>query len=108
MPRYLSLFKYSPDGAKGFLKEKAAAREAASRKAFESVGGKLETFYWSASGEYTGITIAELPDAASGAAVLALVNASGAFAEFKTIELLTTNEVDQALGQSMSFRPPGA
>ena len=28
MPRYILLFKYSPEGAKGFLKEKAAHREA--------------------------------------------------------------------------------
>jgi uncharacterized protein with GYD domain len=108
MPRYLSLFKYSPEGAKGFLKEKAAAREVASRKAFESVGGKLETFYWATSGEYTGIAIAELPDAASGAALLALVDSSGAFSEFRIIELLTASEVDRALSKSMAYRPPGA
>jgi uncharacterized protein with GYD domain len=108
MPRYLSLFKYSSDGAKGFLKEKAAAREVASGKAFESVGGKLEAFFSVSSGEYTGIAIAELPDAASGVALLALVNSSGAFSEFKIIELLTAREVDRALGKSMVFRPPGA
>lgn len=45
MPRYLSLFKYSAEGAKGFLREKTTAREAAAKKAIESVGGKLETFY---------------------------------------------------------------
>jgi uncharacterized protein with GYD domain len=83
MPSYLSMFRYSPEGAKGFLKEKAAAREAASRKAFESVGGKVEVFYWVTSGEYTGIAIAELPDAVSGAAIMALVNASGAFSNLK-------------------------
>jgi uncharacterized protein with GYD domain len=108
MPRYLSMFRYSSEGAKGFLKEKAAARETASRKAFESVGGKFEVFYWATSGEYTGIAIAELPDAASGTALLALVNASGAFSEFKIVELLTTSEMDRALGKSMAFRPPGA
>jgi hypothetical protein len=30
MPRYLSLFKYNAEGRKGLMKEKAAAREAAS------------------------------------------------------------------------------
>ena len=40
MPRYLALFKYSEAGAKGLMKEKAAAREAAGKKAYESVGGK--------------------------------------------------------------------
>ena len=50
MPRYLTLFKYSTEGTKGFLKEKAAAREAALRKGFESVGGKMESVYWTYSG----------------------------------------------------------
>jgi uncharacterized protein with GYD domain len=108
MPKYLSLFKYSAEGTKGFLKEKAAAREAASRKAFESVGGKVEMFYWGATGEYTGITIAELPDAATAAALMALVSSTGAFSEFRSIELLSASEMDRALGKSMTFRPPGA
>jgi uncharacterized protein with GYD domain len=108
MPRFLSLFKYSQEGARGFLKEKAAGREVAAKKAIESVGGKLETFYWTGSGEYTGMAISDLPDAASGAAFVALVGASGAFAEFKTIELLTGSEVDRALGKSMVYRPPGS
>jgi hypothetical protein len=29
MPRYLSLFKYTTEGRKGLMKEKATAREAA-------------------------------------------------------------------------------
>jgi uncharacterized protein with GYD domain len=107
MPRYLILFKYSAQGAKGFLKEKASAREAAARNAFESVGGKLEAMYW-ASGEYTGIAISEFPDAAAGAALSALLDASGAFSHFKSIELLTTSDLDRALAKSMAFRPPGA
>ena len=108
MPRYLSLFKYSTEGAKGFLKEKAAAREAAAKKAIESSGGKLELFNWVASGEYTGIAIAEFLDAASGAAFVAMIDASGAFSEFRSIELLTASEIDRALGKSMAYRPPGA
>jgi uncharacterized protein with GYD domain len=89
------------------LKEKAAAREAAARKAYESVGGKIEVFYWVGSGEYTGIAIGEMPDAASAAAFTALVDSSGAFAEFRSIELLTASEIDRALGKSMAYRAPG-
>ena len=107
MPRYLSFFKYSAEGNKGFLKEKAAAREAAAKKAFESAGGKLEALYWAATGEYTGIVIAEMPDAASGAALNALTNSTGAFSEFRSIEILTSSEIDRALGKSMTYRPPG-
>ena len=35
MPKYLALFKYSEEGAKGFMKEKAAAREAGGKKALK-------------------------------------------------------------------------
>jgi uncharacterized protein with GYD domain len=71
MPKYLALFKYSEEGAKGLMKEKAAAREAAGRKAYESVGGKLEAIYWVPAGEYSGVEIVELPNAAVSVAALA-------------------------------------
>ena len=87
----------------GFLKEKAAAREAAIRKATESVGGKIELLNWVGSGEYTGMVISELPDAATGAALLAMVESTGAMSEFKTIELLTSGEIDRALGKAMTY-----
>ena len=101
--RFLPLFKYSAEGAKGFLKEKAAAREAAARKA-ESLGGTPRISLQSAN---TGIAISELPDAATGAAFIAMVQSTGSFSEFKTIELLTASEIDRALGKSMTYRPPG-
>lgn len=53
MPKYLWLFKYSPEGAKGIFKEKATAREAAIRKMYEGIGGKVEAVYWMASGDYS-------------------------------------------------------
>ena len=78
MPRYLSLFKYTPEGRKGFMKEKAAAREAALKLTIESAGGKLELFNWTVPGsEYSGVTIAELPDAGTYAAVVALGRSHG-------------------------------
>lgn len=108
MPKYLTLFKYSAEGTKGFLKEKAAAgREAVIRKAVESVGGKVELIYWTSAGEYSGIAISELPDSATGAAFAAMVTSTGSFSEFKAIELLTASEIDRALGKSMTYRPPG-
>jgi uncharacterized protein with GYD domain len=107
MPRYLNMFKYSPEGAKGFLKEKAAGREAALKKAIESAGGKLEAVYWVATGEYSGIAIFEAPDAATVAAVGALVMSTGVALETRVIELLTASEMDRALGKSMAYRPPG-
>jgi uncharacterized protein with GYD domain len=63
--------------------------------------------YWAATGEYNAIAIAELPDAATGAALTTLVHSSGAFSEFRSIEILTAGEMDRALGKSMTYRPPG-
>ena len=65
MPKYLLLFKYSSEGAKGFLKEKAAPREAEIRKTFAGMGGKVVDFYWATGGEHSGAIVVELPDAAT-------------------------------------------
>ena len=107
MPKYILLFKYSPDGAKGFLKEKAEAREAAIKKAYASVGGKVEAVHWAAGGEYTGVVVAEMPDAASVAAFSMVVGASGALDTGVGFEVLTSKEFDKALSKEMTYRPPG-
>jgi uncharacterized protein with GYD domain len=107
MPRYLGMFKYSAEGYQGLLKDKAAGRETATRQALESVGGKLVAMYWLVSGEYSGIGIWDFPDAASETALNALTASTGAFAKFKAIELLTSSEMDAALGKTMTFRAPG-
>ena len=109
MPRYLSLFKYTPEGTKGFMKEKAAAREAALKLTIESAGGKLELFNRTVpERDYSGVTIAEFPDAGTYTAVVSLVQATGAFSEIKAIELLTASEIDRGLGKSVTYRAPGA
>jgi uncharacterized protein with GYD domain len=107
MPKYLGLFRYSPEGAKGFLKEKATAREAAIRKAYEDIGGKVEAVYWAAGGEYTGAVVAELPDAATGAAFGMVIGASGALDAVTLMEVVTSSELDRALAKTMTYRPPG-
>lgn len=107
MPRYVLLFKYSPEGAKGFLKEKAEAREAAVKKAYASAGGKVEAVYWAAGGDYSGVVIAEMPDAASVAAFSMHVGSSGALDAAVGFEVLTSGEIDKALSKGMTYRPPG-
>jgi uncharacterized protein with GYD domain len=51
--------------------------------------------------------IADLPDAKTAAAVSLAVNAAGA-ARLRTVVLLTPEEVDAAVKQSVDYRPPGA
>ena len=52
MPRFLALLQYTTEGSKVLLKEKVTVRETFARKAIESVGGKVESIYFTASGEY--------------------------------------------------------
>lgn len=108
MPRYLLHFKYSPEGAKGFLKEKAAGREAAIRKMYEGIGGKVEALHWAAGGDYTGALVVDLPDAGIGTAFAMVAEASGAFDGVKWMEVLSSSELDRALAKTMSYRAPGA
>lgn len=108
MPKYMTLFKYSPEGAKGLLKEKAAGRVAALKQAAETAGGRVESVYFTGGGEYTGVIISEYPDIATFTAFTLLAQSTGAVADGKTFALLTPDEMDQALAKKMTYRPPGA
>ena len=66
MPRFLALLRYTTEGSKVLLKEKVTVRETFARKAIESVGGKVESIYFTASGEYHIAMTAEYPDARHG------------------------------------------
>jgi uncharacterized protein with GYD domain len=107
MPKYLLLFKYGSEGAKGFLKEKAAPREVEIRKTFASMGGKVEEFYWATGGEHSGAIVVELPDAATPAAFTMVAEATGAFDAVSWMEVLTSSELDRALAKTIAYRPPG-
>jgi uncharacterized protein with GYD domain len=78
------------------LKETAKAREAAARKAIESIGGKIESINFTASGEYHVAMIAEYPNAATAAALIAMMVFTGAVLKFNLIELITMSEIDRA------------
>ena len=66
MPKFLVEVKYSLDGAKGLMAEGGSSRVAASKTLIESLGGRLETFYF-AFGEADGYIIADMPDNISAA-----------------------------------------
>jgi uncharacterized protein with GYD domain len=105
MSKYLIQANYKGDGIKGLIKEGGSSRRAAVEKLFESVGGKVEAFYY-AFGETDLFVIAEIPDNVSAASLSLTVNASGA-ATAKITVLLTSEEVDTAVKKSPSYRPPG-
>ncbi len=105
MPKYLFQANYVGEGVKGLLKEGGSSRRAAVEKGAQSMGGKVEAFYF-AFGEADAYVIVELPDNAAAAAMALTVNASGA-AAVKTTVLMTPEEVDSAVKKTPSYRPPG-
>jgi uncharacterized protein with GYD domain len=106
MPKFMIKASYSPDGARGLLKEGGSARRAAVQKLVEGIGGKVEAFYY-AYGEDDAYVITDVPDAASGIAISLAVNASGAV-RLSTIPLITPEEIDAAVKKSIAYRAPGA
>ena len=67
MPKYLLRATYTADGIKGLMKDGGTKRQAAARRLVESLGGKVEAFYY-AFGENDVVAIVDMPDNVSAAA----------------------------------------
>jgi uncharacterized protein with GYD domain len=105
MPKYLLQVKYSHQGIKGLAAQGGSAREAAARELIESVGGRMDAFYF-AFGEHDVYVIADFPDHASATAAALAVGGSGAGSAATTV-LMTPAEVDEAARKQVTYRPPG-
>lgn len=105
MAKFLFEAHYTPEGAKGIIKEGGSARRAAIEKAVTALGGRLEAFYF-AFGGVDAYVIVDLPDNATAAAMALAVGQSG-LAATKTVVLLTGEEVDAATKKSVTYRGPG-
>jgi uncharacterized protein with GYD domain len=106
MPKYLLRVNYTLDGVKGVLAKGGSARKAAAASAAKSAGGKVESFYF-AFGDTDVYCVADMPDNAAAAA-LALTVSGGGGATVDTTVLLTTEEIDQAAGTTVKYKPPGS
>ena len=106
MSKFLFEASYTTDGIKGVQSAGGSSRRDAVAQVAESVGGKLESFYF-AFGERDAYVVVELPDNESAAAVALTVNAAGG-ATVKTVVLLTPEEVDVAAKRSVDYKPPGS
>ena len=105
MAKYLFEARYTAAGAKGVAQEGGSGRRAAIAKMTESMGGKLESFYY-AFGGVDAYVIADLPDNVSAAAVALAVNQGGG-ATVKTVVLVTPEDMDKAVKKSVDYRAPG-
>jgi uncharacterized protein with GYD domain len=106
MPKYLLEADYSVAGTQGLLKEGGTKRRAAVEAALKTVGGKLESFYFT-FGMRDAVLIVDLPDNEAAIAMSMTVGASGSVT-LKTTPLLTCDQVDKATKSKVGYRAPGA
>jgi len=104
MARYLFQGSYSREGAQGLLREGGTRRRAAVEALMQSLGGRLEAFYY-AFGETDLFMVVDLPDHAAAASASLLVAASGA-GQWRTTVLLTPEDMDRAATSGASYRAP--
>jgi uncharacterized protein with GYD domain len=105
MPKYLLKASYNAEGVRGVMKDGGSKREAAARELVESLGGKVECFYF-AHGDSDAIVICDFPDVPSALAGVMAVNASG-LVTASTIPLLSAKQVDEAAQKTGKYRGPG-
>jgi uncharacterized protein with GYD domain len=106
MPKFLWQVSYTAQGAQGLRKDGGSARRAVVQRLVEQAGGKVEAMYF-ALGEADAYVIADLPDTRTAMAISATVNAAGG-AHLRTVLLLTPEEMDAAVKQTVDYRAPGA
>lgn len=106
MPKYLVKAKYTvPAGVTGLREDGGTARVKAVSDLCESLGGKLESFYF-AFGDVDVYTVVDLPDNTAAAAASVIVAASGDV-NVEFVPLLTAEEMDIAIKKSPVYDAPG-
>jgi uncharacterized protein with GYD domain len=104
MPKYLAVASYTSEGIKGLTKAGGVSRRTVVEKLLKSLGGHLEAFYF-AFGENDAYLFLDVPDNLTAAAISLAVAGAGA-TRMKTIELLTPEEIDQAMKKHAHYEPP--
>jgi len=105
MPKYLLQVTYTGEGARGVQKDGGVKRRNSAQALVESVGGKLDGFYF-AFGECDVFAIADMPDNVSAAAA-GLTLAGSGVVTCRTTVLITPEEMDQAVKKSPKYSAPG-
>jgi len=110
MPRYITFFKYSGNAARAMINT-PSDRGAAAKSLVESIGGKLEAFYWM-QGHHDGFLITNLPDSVSAAALSAAVGSTGAVDHLESHEIFDGEAqariVKTAKTALAGYKPPTA
>jgi uncharacterized protein with GYD domain len=105
VPKFLVKVNYVGEGVKGLLAEGGTKRRQETERIAESLGGRLEAYYF-AFGDTDCYIIGDFPDAASAAAAALTASASGRVTTTSTL-LMTPGEVDEVVKKQVAYRPPG-
>ncbi len=109
MPKYAFLGGYTSESWARMI-QNPEDRATAVRKLAESVGGKLESFFWS-FGEDDFLVIADAPDDVTATAISVAVAGSGTLRNLRTVKLITTEEARKVLEKAKTaqraYTPPG-
>ena len=108
MPHYLLQASYTAQGVSGLVSS-PEDRSAAIRSLIESVGGRMESYYY-AFGDSDVVAIFEMPDNVTMAALSMAAGASGAISNLKTTVLIPISEGVEAARKAagINYRPPGS
>ena len=105
MPKYLYHGSYTDKGLKGLMKDGGSKRVEITKKAIESLGGRMEAYYFALGGNdfYIILEVSDNVKAITGSLV---ANASGTV-KVNITALVSPEEIDLAVKQTMDWRPPG-
>jgi uncharacterized protein with GYD domain len=108
MPHYLIQGSYTPEAWTRLMKT-PEDRAKTVRPIIESIGGRLESLYFS-FGDADVVALFTTPDNVSAAALAIAVTSSGSFSAFKTTVLMTSAEARTAMkkANSIAYRAPGS
>jgi uncharacterized protein with GYD domain len=105
MPKYLYQGSYTQTGAQGLLKEGGTSRKDMVSAMVESMGGRVEAFYFAFGGNDI-CAIVDVPDHATAAALSIAVGVAGTL-NLTTTVLIEPEEIDEAVKKTVNYRPPG-
>jgi uncharacterized protein with GYD domain len=105
MPKYLFEANYTVRGDEGVRAKGGSDRRDAVVETVEGLGGEVECVYFE-FGDRDAFAIVDLPAAEAAAAMNLIENASGGVT-VKVTALLTPEQVDEAAGRAVTYRPPG-
>lgn len=108
MPHYLYLGRYTDQGCAGIVAEGGSRREADTRRVFEQLGGRVDTYLFAVGPDFDFVIIAEMPDATPALVPPLLASATGTVV-VRTTPLLTPADLDAVAetARAASFRAAG-